>query len=159
MQPVDVLEKLRLVQKKYKDKPTFTGEVCISDMARDAANAMEELMGITDKWIPVTMMLPNSGIFDWVLVKVLILNDKPFYGVPHIAELRSGKWHFMDYEYGPAEELLGVRVTHWRPIPGDTSDPTSLFDDYEATTPNMVRECFGLPPIRDIDIDNIRRKE
>ena len=67
-------------------------------------------------WIPVTERLPERPEYDWVLIQVLILGRDPYYGVPHIAELRNGVWHADCYD-GPLEKTAGVKVTHWMPLP------------------------------------------
>lgn len=43
MTPQEVLEELRRVQEKYKNVTTPTFEVCITDMAKDAADTIEML--------------------------------------------------------------------------------------------------------------------
>jgi len=40
----ETLKHLRIVQSKYENKTTATGEVRISDLARDAADTIEELL-------------------------------------------------------------------------------------------------------------------
>ena len=44
MDPKEVARELRHIQTKYKDRVTFTGDVCLYDMARDSANAIEQLI-------------------------------------------------------------------------------------------------------------------
>jgi len=44
MTPSEVCRELRLVQEKYKDKTYDTFDVRISDMAKDAADAIDELL-------------------------------------------------------------------------------------------------------------------
>ena len=44
MTPLEVLNQLRLVEKKYKDVKTDTFQVNISAMAKDAADAIDELI-------------------------------------------------------------------------------------------------------------------
>ena len=44
MDPKEVSRLLRSVQEKYKDKPIFTGDLCITDMARDSADAIDSLL-------------------------------------------------------------------------------------------------------------------
>lgn len=69
-------------------------------------------------WISVEDFLPPKPIFDWVLVQARFgIDGSGDYGVPHIAEYRNNKWHFMDYDYGSAEEAIQVKVTHWMPLP------------------------------------------
>lgn len=73
---------------------------------------------IGNGWIEISNEsdLPSSDLYDWVLVKKLLLPEG-FYGVPSIAEYRNGQW--LDECGGNIEESRGVRVTHWRPIPED----------------------------------------
>lgn len=67
-------------------------------------------------WISVNDKLPDPAEFDWVLVQVVILPQN-FYGVPHVAELRSGKWYCNESISGrDMEEELKVRVSHWMPM-------------------------------------------
>ena len=44
MDPKEVSRLLRSVQEKYKDKPIFTGDLRITDMARDSADAIDSLL-------------------------------------------------------------------------------------------------------------------
>jgi len=48
MTPKEVSEELRRVQKKYAEVVTETFQLRISDMARDAANAIDSLSAFTD---------------------------------------------------------------------------------------------------------------
>jgi len=66
-------------------------------------------------WIPVTERLPESPTYDWVLV-LCRMDPEGYYGIPHVAELRNGKW-YADCCITPFEEVLGVKVTHWCPLP------------------------------------------
>lgn len=66
-------------------------------------------------WIPVTEQLPTRPEYDWVLVRTKMVPEG-WYGVPHIAELRQGVW-YSDCCDGPMEHQLGVKVTHWMPLP------------------------------------------
>lgn len=59
MTPREVLVELRRIEEKYKNINTPTFEVVISDMARDAANAIEELLSFTD----MVLTPPNYPIF------------------------------------------------------------------------------------------------
>lgn len=63
------------------------------------------------EWIPADREVPGL-LYDWVLCKTNL-------GLPHIGELRKGKWWFMDCDLGPAEEILNLTVTGWMPIPED----------------------------------------
>lgn len=67
-----------------------------------------------NSWISVGDRLPERPFHDWVLVKIEF-NDGGN-GVPHIAELINGKWHFQGLDSFDAEKTLGLKVTHWRPI-------------------------------------------
>lgn len=53
MTPREVSKELRLVQEKHKGDFTPTFNVIISDMARDAANAIDTLLAATDKTITI----------------------------------------------------------------------------------------------------------
>lgn len=66
-----------------------------------------------NKWIPVEERLPDPKEYDWVLVNVL-LTPEDYYGVPHIAEFRNGKW-WSDDDFPLSE--VGCKVTHWMPLP------------------------------------------
>jgi len=66
------------------------------------------------KWVRVEDRLPNPKEHDWVLVQAEFTEGG--YGVPHIAELRSGIWYDLVLE-NPMEEELAIRVTHWMPLP------------------------------------------
>ena len=69
------------------------------------------------KWIPTEERLPERPEYDWVLVATK-LEPEGWYGVPHIAELRRGKWFGNGYpDDMPLEESCGVKVTHWMPLP------------------------------------------
>lgn len=70
--------------------------------------------GVTvQKWILVAERLPDKQ-HDWVLAACKLVPEG-FYGVPHIAELRNGKW-WADSGDFPLDEI-GVEVTHWMPLP------------------------------------------
>jgi hypothetical protein len=51
MTPMEVLKELRTVQEKYKNATTHTFEVRISDMAKDAADAIDSLQQENKNWI------------------------------------------------------------------------------------------------------------
>jgi hypothetical protein len=72
------------------------------------------------KWISVDERLPEKPGYDWVLVATKMVPEG-WYGVPHIAELRSGVWYDNHLEV-PFEEELSIKVTHWTPMP---PNPTS----------------------------------
>ena len=83
-------------------------------------NVCKKLVGkltthVEKEWIPVTERLPEKPEYDWVLVQVKMIPEN-YYGVPHIAELRDGKW-YSDCYATPLEETAGVKVTHWQPLP------------------------------------------
>ena len=67
------------------------------------------------QWISVSERLPERPLYDWVLVAVKLVPEN-WYGVPHIAELRSGVW-YSDGHDTPLEATCGVSVTHWMPLP------------------------------------------
>ena len=68
-------------------------------------------------WISVAERLPEKSTYDWVLVQVK-MDPEGYYGVPHVAELRNGKWFGMGYlDDMPLEESCGIIVTHWMPLP------------------------------------------
>ena len=54
--------------------------------------------------------LPPADKYDWVLVKTDFLHCE---SVPHVAELRNGKWWARDISEGPMEEVLGDKVIAW----------------------------------------------
>lgn len=63
-------------------------------------------------WISVKDHLPNNH--EWVLVacRDVLIGD---FGIPHIAELRTGIW-WADCYVVPLNNA-GVEVTHWMPLP------------------------------------------
>ena len=48
MTPREVSKQLRIVEKKYKDSFTSFGEIVISDMAKDAADAIDSQQAFID---------------------------------------------------------------------------------------------------------------
>ena len=66
-------------------------------------------------WVPVSERLPEKPQYDWVLVRITLSPDG-FVGLPHIAELRLGKWFSTEYDL-PIEQILQGTVTHWKPLP------------------------------------------
>lgn len=63
------------------------------------------------KWNYISEVgLPSREKYDWVLIKTDFDGGT---GIPHIAELRGGKWWSMDIELGPIEEVLHCRVVAW----------------------------------------------
>ena len=76
-----------------------------------------ETLSTHNFWIPITERLPEAPYYDWVLVKCL-MKPEDWFGVPHIAELRDGVWYAQELER-PMEETLGIKITHWCPLPGD----------------------------------------
>lgn len=67
------------------------------------------------EWISVKERLPDPPEQDWVLVACL-LQPEGYYGVPHIAERRNGKWYDADAAID-IEEKYGIEVTHWTEMP------------------------------------------
>ena len=63
------------------------------------------------KWNYISEVgVPPKGEYDWVLVKT----DFDGKGcLPHIAELRDGKWWSTSIEIGPLEEVLDCKVIAW----------------------------------------------
>ena len=59
--------------------------------------------------------LPEKPEYDWVLVHITLSPDG-FVGLPHVAELRRGKWFSTEYDL-PIEQILQGTVTHWMPLP------------------------------------------
>lgn len=53
---------------------------------------------------------PPKEKYDWVLIKTDFDNGSC---LPHIAELRDGKWFATDIDCGPIEEVLGCNVIAW----------------------------------------------
>lgn len=50
MIPENISKELRLIQKKYRDRPTATFDVCISHMAKDAADTIDELLNKVNRY-------------------------------------------------------------------------------------------------------------
>lgn len=70
--------------------------------------------GVTiQEWVSVDERLPEKQ-HDWVLAACKLVPEG-YYGVPHIAELRNGKWWSDDGKFPLIE--IGVKVTHWMPLP------------------------------------------
>lgn len=70
-----------------------------------------------DGWISVEDALPESPEFDWVLVQPVLVPEG-LKGIPVTAELRDGMWFGMHTGCEPYEKECGVKITHWRPLPG-----------------------------------------
>lgn len=68
---------------------------------------------VGDKWVSVDERLPEKQ-HGWVLTACKLVPED-FYGVPHIAELRNGKWWADSGDFPLIE--IGVKVTHWMPLP------------------------------------------
>jgi hypothetical protein len=67
-------------------------------------------------WIKVEDELPDRNLYDWVLV-IAKMVPEGWHGVPAVAELRGDNiWYFRDEDL-PAEETLGIKVTHWMTLP------------------------------------------
>ena len=71
------------------------------------------------EWINVNDRLPEE--YDWVLVSVVDWKNHKLRFVPHVAELRKGKWASQDDVEGDLETWAHVKVTHWMPLPGTAS--------------------------------------
>lgn len=67
-------------------------------------------------WISVNETLPERPRFDWVLVRIVYEDGNT--GVPRVAELRNGEWYSIESDL-PMESTLGLKVTHWKPIPDE----------------------------------------
>lgn len=92
----------------------------IFDSTRQIVNNDKEY-GI---WKPINGPedLPDEDKYDWVLVRVrLIDKDGKSYGVPQIAEFRYGHWYTDGCAF-PLDDELGVKVTHWMPLPDDAKE-------------------------------------
>lgn len=70
------------------------------------------------KWVSVNEKTPDPKQYDWVLVSY-ILEPEGSRGCPSVAEYRDGKW--FDWG-GDMEEIPGLRVTHWMPLPLDPDE-------------------------------------
>lgn len=68
------------------------------------------------EWISVNDRLPDCE-YDWVLVSVVDWKNHKLRFVPHVAELRKGKWVSQDDVEGDLETWAHVKVTHWMPLP------------------------------------------
>ena len=67
-------------------------------------------------WISVDDHLPDKDKYDWVLVQTWIDDVMGYFGVPHVAELRDGKWYDTEAD-GDMESAYMIKVTHWMPLP------------------------------------------
>jgi hypothetical protein len=139
MNTEEVLRGLRYEQKKRENDFVGTCQTDISAMCKDCADCIESLQtqlkeevsrryqaecnydhAVADRdrlreWIPVSERLPEKPEYDWVLVATK-MDPEGWYGVPHVAELRDGKW-FAQGDDKPLEEWCAVKVTHWMPLP------------------------------------------
>lgn len=68
-----------------------------------------------NEWISVKDRLPEE--YDWVLVSVVDWKNPKLRFVPHVAELRKGKWASQDDVEGDLETWAHIKVTHWMPLP------------------------------------------
>lgn len=68
-------------------------------------------------WISVDDHLPDKDKYDWVLVQTWIDDVKGYFGVPHVAELRDGKWYDTHSLTRDMESAYMIKVTHWMPLP------------------------------------------
>ena len=73
------------------------------------------------QWYSVTdNEVPSE--YDWVLVSVVDWKNPKLRFVPHVAELRKGKWVSQEDDEGDLEKWFHVRVTHWMPLPDPPRD-------------------------------------
>lgn len=112
-----MIRELRVEAERHKNDRIGFGEVNLTLMCTEVADHMEELYNKT-KWHPINGPedLPPEDQYDWVLVRTKMIPEDR-YGIPHIAELRRGKWWAADCEEGPMEERLGLKVIDWMPLP------------------------------------------
>lgn len=68
-----------------------------------------------NEWINVNNRLPEE--YDWVLVSAVDWKNSKLRFVPHVAELRKGKWTSQENDNGDLEKWLHIKVTHWMPLP------------------------------------------
>lgn len=73
------------------------------------------------EWISVNDRLPDCE-YDWVIVSVVDRNNPKLRFVPHVAELRKGKWVSQDDVEGDLETWAHVKVTHWMSLPDPPRD-------------------------------------
>ena len=71
--------------------------------------------------IDVNDKLPSDE-YDWVLISVVDWKNPKLRFVPHVAELRKGKWVTQDDVEGDLETWAHVKVTHWMPLPEPPRD-------------------------------------
>lgn len=91
------------------------------------------------KWNYISEVgLPPKGEYDWVLVKT-DFDGKG--GLPHIAEVRNGKWWSSSIESGPLEEVLDCRVIAWADMQLITDE-----DTMEAKTISYEGEIARIVP-------------
>ena len=71
-----------------------------------------------EQWIPVHKEKPKRTEHKWVLVR----SDKsePTGCLYHVAKLKNGVWH--DADGLPLEDLRGITITHWTPIPEEKGE-------------------------------------
>lgn len=154
MNPIEVLHELRLVQKKFKDEKPYTFGLRVADMAKDAADALEEVLMMQGEWLPVDTMPPTKPEYDWVLVRCKLMPEE-YYGVPHVAELRDGDWYD---SHGNIEELYSVKVTHWMPLPLEQSREVQHFLNKKMNIINNHVIGVDLANGPDISVDRDNQK-
>lgn len=86
MTPKEVSVALRRVQERYKNEITPTFEIRISDMAREAADAIDDLLALVDaknmivlhKGQTVATMIPNEDLLQIVVNDITVFSNENF---------------------------------------------------------------------------------
>jgi len=68
-----------------------------------------------NEWISINNRLPEE--YYWVLVSAVDLENSKLRFVPHVAELRKGKWSVQVGDNRDLEKWLHIKVTHWMQLP------------------------------------------
>ena len=98
----------------HKAEYLIQNGVTIMECGMDCKNCWKtKLVNPMQEWVSVDERLPEKQ-HDWVLTACKLVPEG-YYGVPHIAELRNGKWWADGGDFPLIE--IGVEVTHWMPLP------------------------------------------
>lgn len=106
------------VDRKEKDTDV---DIIQIESSKDVGNYMVEVSPKGNKyikWIPVSKRLPDESEYDCVLVRILPKEGPKGIPVVIIAEFRNSVWK-LDGRKENIEEMLKVKVTHWKPIPNE----------------------------------------
>ena len=130
MKRTEIGSRIAIWSTNYINKKTERNERDIDvdiiqiESSKDIGNYMVEVSSKENKyikWIPVSKRLPDESEHDCVLVRILPKEGPKGLTVVIIAEFRNGVWK-LDGRKENIEEMLKVKVTHWKPIPNEEVD-------------------------------------